>query len=591
MKRSLFIGWSLLISVMVSGQLSFRTVVSPQPVIEGEPLQVQYILEGNAADFTISPPSFPHFRLVSGPNVHRGTVNSANGTQPLHNEAYTLEAGSAGQYEIAGAMVTINGKILQSNRVLVTVITRDEAYRRLAQDKSAAGSNYFLRPGEDPYQKIRDNLFIKVNVDRKNCVPGQPVLATFKLYSRLESKSDIVKNPGFYGFTVFDMVNLADKQVDVETINGKAFDVHTVRKVQLYPLQPGVFTIDPMEIRTTVEFSRKVLNKKTEQEVSEGMLGKHHDAPSEGATIFESSISSDPITITVKPLPEKNKPATYTGATGHFTIAIAVNKDSLARNEQGFLDITIHGKGNFIQLDAPVVAWPKGMEVFEPVIRDELDKTSLPLSGSRRFRFPFVCATDGRLEIPAIRFSFFDTDSNSFRTIQSGKASVVIAGERKIEVPVVSTKRSIAETSERAARIAGIIVVAVVLLILVYWAFFRKEVPVAPIAPPAPPPPTIDEQLQPVLEAAGRSSNEFYRSLQLVLWQAATGRYHLQPGDRSKYQLLQRMEAESLPIDLQNEWIDLLTSCETGLYTTVQIESEQETLLQRTRHLLERLGD
>ena len=56
---------------------------------------------------------------------------------------------------------------------------------------------------------------MKVLVDKRSCFVGEPVLATFKLYSRLESKSDIVKNPGFYGFTVQDMINLADKQIAI----------------------------------------------------------------------------------------------------------------------------------------------------------------------------------------------------------------------------------------------------------------------------------------------------------------------------------------------------------------------------------------
>ena len=73
---------------------------------------------------------------------------------------------------------------------------------------------------------MQQNLFMKVLVDKRVCFVGEPVTATFKLYSRLESKSDIVKNPGFYGFTVQDMINLDDKLTAVENINGKNFDVH-----------------------------------------------------------------------------------------------------------------------------------------------------------------------------------------------------------------------------------------------------------------------------------------------------------------------------------------------------------------------------
>ena len=68
------------------------------------------------------------------------------------------------------------------------------------------------------------------------------------------------------------MINLADKLVTTENIKGKLFDVHTIRKVQLYPLQAGDFTIDEMEVKNKVEFSKSIVNKKTEQEIVEGVL-------------------------------------------------------------------------------------------------------------------------------------------------------------------------------------------------------------------------------------------------------------------------------------------------------------------------------
>ena len=102
-----------------------------------------------------------------------------------------------------------------------------------------------------------------------------PSRLTFKLYSRLESKSDIVKNPGFYGFTVQDMINLDDRLTAVENINGKNFDVHIVRKdCELYPLRPGIFNIDAMEVQNRVEFSKVPSPKKQSRKLQKAYLRK-----------------------------------------------------------------------------------------------------------------------------------------------------------------------------------------------------------------------------------------------------------------------------------------------------------------------------
>jgi hypothetical protein len=144
------------------------------------------------------------------------------------------------------------------------------------------------------------------------------VVATFKLYSRLESKSDIVKNPGYYGFAAYDMVNLADNEVRTELINGQSFDVHTVRQVQLYPFQAGTYTIDPMEVKNKGEFSRSAVNKKTEQEIIEGRTGPEGKAKAANSEEYEMDLSTPPVTIHVKPLAEKNKPPGFNGAVGDF---------------------------------------------------------------------------------------------------------------------------------------------------------------------------------------------------------------------------------------------------------------------------------
>jgi len=295
---------------LISGaQTSFRTVAPQQPIIAGESFEVQYIVEGEGNIEAFTAPPFTGFRLVTGPHIYKGAVIDLNIARPLVNTVYTLAAIKPGHYLLRGAKTTVNGSEINSNDVFIDVISKEEAFKLNKRKDGSFYSNseYFLRPGEDPIEKIKQNLFLKVLVDRHTCYVGEPVVATYKLYSRLESKSDIVKNPGFYGFAVHDMINLADKAQTTEIIHGKTFDVHTVRKVQLYPLQAGHYVIDPMEISNKVEFSRSEVNKKTEQEIVEGVL---HNAAAElhnNTEVYESAAQTESIPVFVKALPAKNK--------------------------------------------------------------------------------------------------------------------------------------------------------------------------------------------------------------------------------------------------------------------------------------------
>ncbi|MCX6315849.1 MAG: BatD family protein [Bacteroidetes bacterium] len=582
----LVLGW--MCSAVAGAQTVFKTMVPKEPLVTGEAFQVQYILEDADRNALVVPPEFEHFEFVTGPNNYSGTIARANGNKLVMNTVYTLIPGKPGIYTIGGASALINGREIVSNAVQVRVISKEAARRRQIQE-SGYNPDYVLFPEEDAQEKIRKNLFVRVTVNKQTCFVGEPVLAEFKLYSRLQSKSDIVKNPGFYGFTMFDMVNLEDKVIVTEDVNGRQFNVHTIRKVQLYPLQAGSYTIDPMEVLNKVEFSKSAVRKRTEQQIAEGMLGGDTDdeVPA-GTTIVESSISTEPVRITVKPLPEKTKPAGYSGAAGKFRINAAFEKNELSKNEEGVLEVIIRGKGNFIQLDAPEIPWPAGVEGFAPSVKDSLDKSKLPLEGSRTFRYTFICTSPGKYSIPAIRFSYFDTDSNTFHTVSSAPLTVTgTREEKKIKLREEQTV-SIAAQSEKKARMAIVALVLIVLLVLLFYSFRKKEKPAVIEEVKVIPPLTAAKEF---LANAGTlfetGGSSYYQALYTGTWQFLQERLRLSGSTVSKQTLLHTLEEKGIRPELTQNLLDILAQCETGIYTAAAPTLDKGQLYQETLAVLE----
>jgi hypothetical protein len=580
---------SLFLALSLTAQVSFKTIIPQQPVVAGESFQVQYILEGGERNSAIRPPVFKAFRLITGPNIYTGSMPTPAGIQPVSNFVYTLEATRPGKFMVPGTSILLTGGSIKSNDVVIEVIAKEEAVKMLNKKGELLSSEYFLRPGEDPYKKIRENLFVKVQVDRHTCFTGEPILATFKLYSRLQSKSDIIKNPAFYGFTVQDMVNLADKEKAIEKVNGNLFDVHTIRKVQLYPLQAGDFIIDAMEVKNRVEFSRSVVNKKTEQEIAEGMMGVDTEEPvAENTEAFETFTSTAPVTVHVKAWPEKNKPATFTGAAGRFTIAAKLPQEKLHRNEQGFFEITIAGKGNFIQLDAPKISWPAGIEGFAPTMEDNLDKSKAPLSGSRTFRYPFVAATAGSYKFLPVSFSYFDSDSNRYKTVSTSSIEIVVDREEKRTVVETEKKSSLAAQNERAARIAGGIAVLLVLGVIAYWIFRKKESePIQPLHTEVKEKPSSLMLLQPALDAINKEEKEFYTTLRSAIWSFAEQHFGLHGSIITKEGLSYQMKAKGINETLSEQLRSILVQCERGMFTNASLENDKEKLVGETKAIFE----
>jgi len=589
MKQAFVISILLLASFFSSAQVTFKTIVPQEAVTTGESFRVQYVVEGAEKVPAVSAPSFKGFGLVNGPEVYDGHTSYQTNAKPLHNTTYTLKAIKPGRYIIPGAVVTINGKILRSNDVTVTVISTEEAASQQQQNGQAEENAAYLAPGEDAYRKINQNLFVKVLVNKRSCYTGEPVVATFKLYSRLQSKSDIVKNPGFYGFTVQDMISLSDKVMTVEQLNGKLFDVHTIRQVQLYPLQAGRFTIDPMEIRNSVEFSRSAINRKTEQQVTEGVFDNDDRMTGPGTATFETNISTEPITIQVKPSPVPSKPADFNGATGKFSISATVEKDELAKNEEGYLVITIKGKGNFPQLSAPVIEWPAGIEGFEPAISESTNKSTVPLEGTKTFRYSFVSSKPGNYTLPAIKLSFFDPDTNRYKTIAAAPASLLIGTEDKTKaIPVAEEKESITSVNKRASLVAAGIVVTLLLIVLIYWVTQKKPKKIVTEEKPVVVYPSVDEVLQPAYLLIPAADKDFYAVVQQAIWKYISPRLSLSGSEMNKQVLSQRMaEKNYSPVAL----LQVLEHCESGMFTNAALDENKEALLEKVKTVLGEIKD
>jgi hypothetical protein len=589
MRKSVLIFLFSIVVFNANAQVVFKTILKKGPVVTGESFTVQYVLEDIGRSTEFFPPDFKEFRFISGPVIHEATAYGTDGIKKMRNFIITLEATRPGRYIIKGASAKVDNHFIESDDAVIEVITKTEAARRQPVI-NAEETPYFLYPGEDPYQKIRQNLFLKVMTDKRTCFVGEPITATFKLYSRLVSKSDIVKNPGFYGFTVQDIVGLNDKVSGVETINGKKFDVHTIRKVQLYPLRPGLFMIDPMEVKSKVEFSRSVVTKKPEQEISEGIYPDNTPGTT-GTETYESDMNTKSVAIEVKSLPSKGRPDDFSGATGHFLIRRTVNKTELARNEEGKLTIKVSGKGNFTQLQAPVVQWPQGLEGFDPQMTDTLDHTQSPLKGSRTFHFSFTAANPGLYVIPSVSFSFFDPDSNSYKTVSTDTATIVINNRETKQAQTPDKKNISGKKSYTVFIWLGIIFV----FIAGVWFLWRKNGKQAKKLGDAikkeDDRPDIATLLQPAEAIADSNDRTFYITLRSCIWNFFALHFELSGSQMNRQNLVSVMNYRQVNERDRLSILEILEQCETGMFTDAKMEMDKRAMLEKTKEALKNISN
>ena len=148
--------------------------------------------------------------------------------------------------------------------------------------------------------------------------------------------------------------------------------------------------------------------------------------------------------IHVKPLPLATKPASFTGAVGNFTIEGVVEKNNFTTDDAGKLKITISGQGNLTLINAPDIAWPHDIEGYDPAVKDELNKLTVPVSGKKTIDYSFTVAKAGTYILPSVEFSYFDIAANKYKVINTKPITITVAKgtDKKPAPPVITENKS-----------------------------------------------------------------------------------------------------------------------------------------------------
>lgn len=627
-------------ALIVSGQVKFTTAAGNREIGKGDYVQVQFKVENAKEIDQFSPPDFSGFELAQEPSQSSGMTMINGNTSQYQAVTYVLRSTRIGKFTIGGASALVDGKKMRSNPVTITVtatssgnngnsVNNNNSINPFPQmswpDISAGGpgdfkSEYLLRPGEDVNEKIRKNLFLKVLVDKTTCYVGEPIVATYKLYSRLRAESQETKSPTLNGFSVYDMVNQGSDRSSVEKVNGKTFKVLVLRQAQLIPLQARTVDLDPIEVENTVHFAKAVRRQpsRNSDDPFRDLFDQMSGEEAMGPEIVENvTLDTKPLAITVKPLPEKNKPADFNGAVGKFSIDAELANRNISAQDEADLKVTVKGSGNLPVINAPQVSWPAGMNAFDPKAKEEINKMVVPMSGSKTFDYIFTPGDPGHYTIPPIAFSFFDPSARAYKHIQSNALDFEVT-------PAVKGKglpAGLAAASDRKEGLKELIdrhlesLFAVMILSCLAFYLWRQNRRLRRSegekkgTKGAQGPGDAGEgshsggrierterterpvlRIDPLSDVKIRLENGdykgFYRELNRVVWKAVSDKLDLPASELNKYNIVRKLEAKGWDATTTLSLEHLLNECEMNLYTPDYDTYNMQQLLGHAESLL-----
>ena len=452
-----------------------------------------------------------------------------------------------------------------------------------------------MKSGENITNKINRNIFIKAITNKTTCFVGEPLVVTYKLYTRLKSESNIIKSPSFSGFSVIDLVQPGGGNYNIETVNGREYNVYTLRKAQLYPLQSGADTMESLTIENKINFIKEDYLKSRKGHVDFYADAFADQLPAEAVQAEKATLQSKPVSILVKPLPAANKPVSFNGAVGNFNLQVLVEKNSFTTDESGKLQLTIAGEGNLTLVTAPDIKWPEGIEVFESSLVDAVDRLTVPVSGSKTFSFPFTINNAGSYTLPSVEFSFFDAGTATYKTIQTQPIQLTVTngtGKKliaSVNTDKPATKEQFFETlfTNRWMIILPVGLIIIGGLLIWLWMDRKKQLPEKSIV--------IDddvaagtEQSQVVVDPLSASAKliqdmaipakQFYAVLHKELRAFLSNQLQLQLETFNKKSIENMIDKSGKPISLALDISLLLNEIELHLYTPFDTEIDRNAI-------------
>ncbi len=395
MKKLALLFTIFLHTLLAAQDVKFEAKVSKNSLGLNENLQISFAFNQDGDNF--SPPDFEGFRLVGGP-FQSTSYSWVNGVKSFNRSfTYILQPTKKGTFTIKSASIEFNDEIYKTAPIKISVTDA------IQQPKDPNSPDY----------KAGEGIHLVAEVSKGNPYVNEPLTVVYKLYFDprfIVRNVREVANPKYNGFWS-QHIDIKKLEAVAGTYNGQDYAMVVWRKVILYPLEAGNKPLEPLSIvldvdvptRKRIGFMETMTYETTRKTVSAGAKS-----------------------INVKALPEKGKPENFTGAVGAFDFTVKASKSQLKAGESLDLVVTASGNGNLKLFQLPKPEFPNAFEVFDPQHKEEVNTPLTGMTGKISDTYTIIPQFKGKYTIKPQSFSYFDLNSNSYKTVTSEPIEITV---------------------------------------------------------------------------------------------------------------------------------------------------------------------
>ena len=421
---------------------SVTAVLSKSQVAVGEEVQLEVRLTGaRSAD---APEQIP----VDGLEIHRtGTsqrveINNFNLTASVSYD-YTILPLKEGTFTIPPQIIHVGSSSLRTPTLTLHV---------------AASSNQPARQyrrGTQPAFDTGKLVFAELIVPKKSAFVGEMVPVQIRLAYDPRTHPQLTEPPEITG-QGFTAQKLQQSGENLETINGKTYNIVTFKSA-IAAAHSGKVEIGPVKAKAQMVVPRRPSAPRSRSPFDLFDLDDPFSDPffsnpfSQFGERREVEISSEPVALDVKPLPQ-NAPLSFSGAIGNFTMTTDAKPKSVQVGDPITVTSTISGRGNFDRVNAPAIEDEHGWHKYPPSSKFKQDD-EVGISGEKTFETVFS-PNEKKQTLPVLAFSYFDPVKEQYVTLRSEPVAITVQGSAAATQNVASSRPASVAPAPAAPRLA-----------------------------------------------------------------------------------------------------------------------------------------
>ncbi len=332
---------------------------------------------------------FKDFEIISKNKSYSTSISIIDGRVKKTKKyiyKYTLKPKSIGKKLLGPITITYRGKKYSTEPIEI-VVTKEKNENNYIYDEDLA-----INPEE-----IKKNIIIDAKITKNRIYVGEQAILTYTLLSKYEiEKISIIQNPDIKGLYVFEIKSKSTQLKGTMKYRNNFYRFFILKRLVIYPLYSGTFTIEPVTAKITV-----LLRNKQFQNIF--------------ALPFTLNVTSkNKLTLNVKTLPPYRGDIDFSGIVGKVDLTISQKEKTIQRGSSTIFYITLKSNGNLNNFTGFKPQSSIKSKIFATNTYNDMVISRDKIYFIKKYEFALIPEETGTLNISPVNIIYFNPETERY---------------------------------------------------------------------------------------------------------------------------------------------------------------------------------